>query len=244
MQKKSAIVTGGAQGIGRGIAEALLLAGYGVVIADRDASALKACKKSIAGQGQVVFVKTDVSKEPDVRRMMTAAVTAFGGLDLIVCNAALSNPKNTPVARLTLADWHRTLSVNLTSVFLCAKHAAPLLSKRNGAIVNISSTRALMSEPNTEAYAATKGGVDALTHALAISLGPRVRVNGIRPGWINTRDEKLSKRALAQHPAGRVGTSADISGLVIYLASEQAGFVTGQMFNVDGGMTHKMIYED
>jgi NAD(P)-dependent dehydrogenase (short-subunit alcohol dehydrogenase family) len=122
-----------------------------------------------------------------------------------------------------------------------AKYAAPFLRQAKGAIVNIASTRAMMSEPDSEAYAASKGGVVALTHALAVSLGPDVRVNCISPGWIETRkDAKHSDADRAQHPAGRVGVPQDIAELAAYLIS--AGFVTGQNVVVDGGMTKKMIY--
>jgi NAD(P)-dependent dehydrogenase (short-subunit alcohol dehydrogenase family) len=124
-----------------------------------------------------------------------------------------------------------------------AKHAAPFLRIAKGAIVNIASTRAIQSERNSEAYAASKGGIVALTHALAVSLGPDVRVNCISPGWIETRaDVKHSDAARSQHPAGRVGVPQDIAELADYLIS--AGFVTGQNFVADGGMTTKMIYAD
>jgi NAD(P)-dependent dehydrogenase (short-subunit alcohol dehydrogenase family) len=122
----------------------------------------------------------------------------------------------------------------------------PVLRRAGGAaaIVNIASTRALQSEPNTEAYAASKGGIVALTHALAVSLGPAVRVNCISPGWIDVRASQLSDQDHAQHPVGRVGKPLDIAKLVLFLLSEDAGFITGQNFVVDGGMTRKMIYEE
>jgi NAD(P)-dependent dehydrogenase (short-subunit alcohol dehydrogenase family) len=136
---------------------------------------------------------------------------------------------------------------------LFAKHAAPALKARGGAIVNIASTRALMSEPNTESYAASKGGIVALTHALAASLGPDVRVNCISPGWIDvSRWKKPSKRKPAQlrpedhaqHLAGRVGRPEDIAGLAAYLIGPESSFITGANFVVDGGMTRKMIYAE
>jgi NAD(P)-dependent dehydrogenase (short-subunit alcohol dehydrogenase family) len=144
--------------------------------------------------------------------------------------------------------------VNLTGAFLCARHAAPLLRWRRGAIVNVASTRARQSEPRTEAYSASKGGLVALTHALAVSLGPDIRVNAISPGWIDVSrwgspadaraPETLSAEDHAQHPAGRVGTPEDVAALALWLAGRQAGFVTGQEFTVDGGMTRRMIYQD
>jgi hypothetical protein len=141
--------------------------------------------------------------------------------------------------------------VNLTAAFLFSKHSAALLRKSRGAIVNIASTRALMSEPNTEAYSASKGGIAALTHALALSLGPEVRVNCVSPGWIDVREwRKRSRREKAklsaadhlQHPAGRVGGPEDIASLVSFLVSPEAGFITGANIVADGGMTRKMIY--
>jgi NAD(P)-dependent dehydrogenase (short-subunit alcohol dehydrogenase family) len=123
-----------------------------------------------------------------------------------------------------------------------AKHCAPHLRRARGAIVNIASTRALQSEPNTEAYSASKGGLIALTHALAMSLGPRVRVNCVSPGWI--AHQPVRRKDHAQHPVGRVGHDEDVAGMVAYLLSDTAGFVTAQNFVVDGGMTRKMIYVD
>jgi NAD(P)-dependent dehydrogenase (short-subunit alcohol dehydrogenase family) len=240
---RAAIVTGAARGIGLGIAEGLLADGYGVLVVDVDKQALAGAREAFAGQMQAVFLQSDVSTEAGVRKMVAAAKRRFGGIDLLVCNAALADPVNGPIESLKLADWERRLRINLTSVFLAAKHAAPLLRRRRGAIVNMSSTRALMSEPNTEAYAASKGGIDALTHALAVSLGPEVRVNAIRPGWVATHGTPRSRKAHSQHPVGRVGTPADVAALVRYLGSDAAGFVTGQCFTIDGGMTRKMIYE-
>ena len=166
-------------------------------------------------------------------------------------NAAIARAPRVPVEQLTLESWNRQLGVNLTGAFLMAKHAAPHLRATRGAIVNVASTRALQSEANTEAYSASKGGLVALTHALAMSLGPDVRVNCVSPGWIDVsgwqkrsqrKQVALSAADHAQHPAGRVGTPADIAAMVAYLLSDAAGFVTGQNFVVDGGMTKKMIY--
>jgi NAD(P)-dependent dehydrogenase (short-subunit alcohol dehydrogenase family) len=145
------------------------------------------------------------------------------------------------------------MATNLTGPFLCSKHAIPLLRCVNGTIVNIASTRALQSEPHTEAYSASKGGVVALTHALAVSLGPEIRVNCVSPGWIAVEEwrKKATRKPIAltvndhaQHPAGRVGRPEDVAAMVAWLISAQAGFVTGQNFVVDGGMTRKMIYVD
>jgi len=225
--EKVALVTGGAQGIGR--ATALLLAGRGYQVAVADV------RKS-----EFFFVRTDVSREPSARACIRTVVKRFGRLDALVNNAGLTGPSSGPIERLALKDWDRRIGTNLTGAFLMAKHAVPHLRRARGAIVNIASTRALQSEPDTEAYAASKGGLVALTHALALSLGPEVRVNCISPGWISHKP--VRKKDHAQHPVGRVGAAADVAELVAYLLSDAAGFVTGQNFVIDGGMTKKMIY--
>jgi NAD(P)-dependent dehydrogenase (short-subunit alcohol dehydrogenase family) len=152
--------------------------------------------------------------------------------------------RNKPLGKLALDEWRRVIDVNLTAAFLFARAAEMPLRAHKGAIVLIASSRALMSEANTEAYSASKGGLVALTHALAISLGPDVRVNCISPGWIMTGDyARLKRRDHAQHPAGRVGKPQDIAEMVTFLVeTERSGFVTGANFVVDGGMTRKMIY--
>lgn len=247
--RRVAIVTGGAQGIGKAIAQRLLRDGAAVVIADIDAEAGGQTVAEYASLGPVRFVEADVASEEAVRAMVCTAVDAFGGIDVLVNNTGIGHTK--PVTELTLDEWNRVLAVNLTGIFLCVKHAAPSLRARHGTVVNIASTRALMSEANTEAYSASKGGVVALTHALAVSLGPDVRVNCISPGWIETGDwQKTSRRRTPvhseadrlQHPAGRVGRPEDIAAMVAHLCSPAAGFITAANVVIDGGMTRKMIY--
>lgn len=248
--RRAAVVTGGAQGIGRAIVERFLRDGLSVLIADLDEEACEETLADLQSLGKVNVDVCDVSDEQDVRRAVYSAIEHFGRIDVLVCNAGIPYP-GVPVTELTLEQWHRVIDVNLTGCFLCAKHAADHLRKTGGSIVTIASTRAIQSERNTEPYSASKGGIVALSHALAVSLGPRIRVNCISPGWIATGEwKKRSKRAIpelseedhAQHPAGRVGKPEDVASLAAYLVSEEAGFITGQNFIVDGGMTRKMIY--
>lgn len=251
MKTRIAIVTGGAQGIGRAIAARLLADGYGVLIADIDAEAGREAVEELGSPPGLDFVPTDVADETQVAACVAAAIAHGGRLDAVVNNAAIARAPRVPIERLPLEAWNRQLAVNLTGAFLIAKHAAPHLRATRGAIVNVASTRALQSEADTEPYSASKGGLVALTHALAVSLGPAVRVNCVSPGWIDVSGRrKASRRDPAQlsaadheqHPAGRVGTPEDVAAMVTYLLGDNAGFVTGQNFVVDGGMTKKMIY--
>jgi NAD(P)-dependent dehydrogenase (short-subunit alcohol dehydrogenase family) len=226
--ERVALVTGGARGIGRGTA--LVLAGQGWQVAVAD----------IQRSSDFFYVRTDVASEPAVRACVRAVVKHFGRLDALVNNAGLTGPDDGPIEKLALRDWNRRIGTNLTGAFLMAKHTVPHLRRARGAIVNIASTRALQSEPDTEAYSASKGGLVALTHALGNSLGPEIRVNCVSPGWI--AHTPVRKKDHAQHPVGRVGRDQDVAELVAYLLSDAAGFVTGQNFVIDGGMTKKMIY--
>jgi NAD(P)-dependent dehydrogenase (short-subunit alcohol dehydrogenase family) len=145
---------------------------------------------------------------------------------------------------LTLGEWNRVIGTNLTATFLLVREAEAMLRAAQGAVVTVASTRARQSEPETESYAASKGGLVALTHALAMSLGPEVRVNCVSPGWIHVKSEVPRAEDHAQHPAGRVGTPEDIAALIAWLIGPESGFVTGAEFVSDGGMTRKMIYLD
>ena len=242
-----ALVTGAARGIGLGIAAWLIAEGWQVVLTDLDR--VRGSKVAKVLGDNAWFHGMDVSDEVQVSVGVAEVLGQFGRLDALVCNAAIANPHNITLESLSLAHWNRVLAVNLSGPMLLAKHCAPYLRAHCGAIVNLTSTRAGQSEPDTEAYAASKGGLLALTHALAMSLGPEIRVNAVSPGWIDARDpsvrraEPLSEADHAQHPAGRVGTVEDVAATVSWLLSKNAGFVTGQEFVVDGGMTKKMIYQ-
>lgn len=232
MENKTILIAGGAQGIGRSCVEHFLKSGWNVTAVDIQ------LMESVA---RLEFVSGDTSLEATAQQAVAKTIERFGRLDALINNAGVSTVGKFNVEELPLEEWNRVIGVNLTGCFLMAKYAVPFLRTTKGAIVNIASTRALMSEKDSEAYAASKGGVVALTHALAVSLGPDVRVNCISPGWIETcKEPKHSEADRMQHPAGRVGVPQDVAELANYLIS--AGFVTGQNVVVDGGMTKKMIY--
>ncbi|MDG6080023.1 SDR family oxidoreductase [Erythrobacter litoralis] len=251
--RKTILVTGGGNGIGRAIVMHFHSLGWRVAALDTDREALDELGSAIP-QGDRLFVKCDVGEEDPVADAFRSLDDWLDGdgLDLLVNNAAIADPYCGPLEDLALDEWRRWLDASLTAAFLVSRSAVPFLRKSEGAaIVNISSTRAVMSERESFAYAASKGGIDALTHAMAVSLGPDIRVNAIRPGWIETRDwQKASERSdpehrpqdREQHPVGRVGRPEDIAQAVEYFY--RAGYITGQHLNVDGGMTVKMIYED
>ena len=229
-------------------------AGWRVVGLDKDAEALAELRSALPRESALLLT-CDVGKEGDVTRSFARIEEWLDGtaLDCLVNNAGIADPYCGPLEDLALSDWQSWIDASLTAAFLCSRAAVPLLrrAETGASIVNISSTRAVMSEPECFAYASAKGGLDALTHAMAVSLGPEIRINAIRPGWIETgpwqktgerREANHREKDCDQHPAGRVGTPQDIAEAVEYLHG--AGFITGQHLNVDGGMTRKMIYED
>jgi NAD(P)-dependent dehydrogenase (short-subunit alcohol dehydrogenase family) len=237
-----ALITGGANGIGRAVARHLHATGWSIGIVDLPGSGLR--RVFPAPARNAVLVEGDVREQETATRAVATVLDRFGRIDGLVSNAGIMIRK--PLRRLTLAEWHKVIDTNLTATFLFARAAERQLRLTRGSIVTIASTRAFMSEPDTESYSASKGGLVALTHALAISLGPQVRVNCINPGWIETKNyAALRRKDHTQHPAGRVGKPGDIAEMVAWLLDgERSGFVTGANFTVDGGMTRRMIYEE
>lgn len=255
MSERTAIITGGGAGIGRGIVLHLAGRGWRVVALDRDAGALDELagllpEERLPPEDRLLALTCDVAVEQEVQAAFTRIAEWSPAVHLLVNNAGLASPYSGPLEDLSLERWQGWIDASLTSAFLCSRAAVGLL--RAGApasVVNMSSTRARQSEPDTYAYAAAKGGLSALTHAMAVSLGPDIRVNAVLPGWIETGPwQKSADRAepdhspkdREQHPVGRVGTVDDIAATVEWLAD--AGFVTGQEIVVDGGMSRRMIY--
>jgi len=242
---KTVIITGAANGIGKGIALHYAMKGANIVVADIDEKAGIETVSLIKGQGKnAIFVQTDVRREEDIIRLMKISFKTYGGIDILINNAGKGLFKSP--YDLTLEEWDDLINTNLRSVFLCSREAAKYMrqNKYGGSIVNIASTRAIMSEPNSEAYAATKGGIVALTHALAASLSKdKITVNCISPGWIETGDyAQLRPIDHEQHLSRRVGKPEDIARACLYLTAKENDFVTGINLIVDGGMTRKIIY--
>ncbi|WP_375444102.1 SDR family oxidoreductase [uncultured Fibrella sp.] len=246
---KTVIITGAGQGIGRATAEFLLNHQYAVSLWDEDSEALAEAEAALSSaHPNAQFVLCDVANEQSVQRAIKQTSKQFGRIDALVNNAAIMQEKS--IDDLTFDEWNRAIGVNLTGMFLCAKYAVPHLREQHGTIISLCSTRAFQSEPDTFGYSASKGGIFALTHSLAMSLGPQVRANCISPGWIdvsglkkgNVEPEKLRPVDHSQHPVGRVGRPDDIARMILFLLDEANDFITGQNFIVDGGMTRKMIY--
>lgn len=245
--QRAVIVTGAAHGIGKAIAAAYAGQGCAVCLCDMDEAAARTEAEAIEKQGgRALPYALDLRDAEAIPAMFRAAFDAFGRLDVLVNNAGVGCFR--PMAELTVAEWDSILNTNLRAAFFCAQAFAALPAEPgvSRSIVNIASTRWLQSEPGSEAYAASKGGLVSLTHALSLSLAPQhITVNAISPGWIETRDyASLRPSDHAQHPSGRVGTPDDIAGLCLFLTSPQNNFINGQNFVADGGMTKKMIYEE
>jgi NAD(P)-dependent dehydrogenase (short-subunit alcohol dehydrogenase family) len=251
LKDRVAIVTGGAKGIGRGIAKVFLQEGAKVVIADWDRETGEVTAETFRGEGgEVLFVHCDVSDEAQVKGMVEKSVATFGRIDILVNNAGVGVYK--PVLETTSEDWDRCLAVNLKGAFLCAKYAIPHMQEAGkGAIVNISSVHAHATVNGVAPYAASKGGMTALTRNMAIDYGPAIRVNAIAPGWVLTPliqsifdsyDDPAEQQRLVEERQvmKRIGRPEDIGYAAAFLASDEAGFITGTQLFVDGGLTAQL----
>ena len=223
MRGKVAVVTGGARGIGRAIAEAFKARGALVEVIDK-----------LPNDG----FQGDLADEAALRAFAAQVIQTHGHVDYLINNAMLTHGG---LQSCGYDEFNEVLRVGVTAPYfltrLLMEHFNP-----GAAIVNLSSTRYLMSQQNTESYSAAKGGITALTHALAVSLSGRVRVNAVAPGWIDTTGGRFSAADHLQQPVGRIGTPDDIVNAVLFLCGEESGFITGQVLTVDGGMTKRMIY--
>ncbi len=225
---KNILITGASSGIGKQIAKKLRKK-YKIINLDIQENTLE----------DIEFYKCDLSNKQELLETINKIKKKFSTLYALINNAAIFSSK--PIEEQDLDEWEKIISVNLTAPYILSKEFSLLLQESFGHIINISSTRAFMSEKSTEAYSASKGGINSLTHALAISLS-NVKVNSISPGWINTDENYIpTKEDNSQHPSKRVGNPNDIVHMVNFLLKNR-GFITASNFVIDGGMTKKMIY--
>lgn len=224
-EDKVAVITGGAGGIGRETAEAFRRQGAHVAVIDMEKNE---------------YFTGDIGKQTVLESFAEKVLRDFGHVDFLVNNAMKSQGG---MDTCSYEAFQYALQVGVTAPFYLTKLFSDHLGQ-DASIVNISSTRAFMSQPNTESYSAAKGGITALTHAMAVTLAGKARVNAIAPGWIDTQNSCLESADQFQHPVKRVGIPKDIADMVLFLCSEHSGFITGQTFTVDGGMTRQMIYHN
>ena len=224
-ENKVVVVTGGAKGIGRAIAEEFRKAGAIVCVIDLLEND---------------YYSGDLAEQSVLENFARRVIADYGHLDYLINNAL---PLMKGLDTCSYEEFNYALRVGVTAPFYLTKLFAPYFAP-GAAIVNISSSRDRMSQPQTESYTAAKGGISALTHALAVSLQGKVRVNSISPGWIETQGATWEGPDAAQHPAGRVGNPLDIAHMVLFLCSDKAGFITGENICIDGGMTRQMIYHN
>lgn len=222
-QNKIAVVTGGAGGIGKCICEEFLKQGASVCVIDK--------------QDNPFFVG-DIGDGQTLEQFARQVIDRFGQVDYLVNNAP---PPFKGIDHCGYDEFNEALRVGVSAPYLLTRLFLPHFTAE-ASVVNISSSRDRMSQPFTESYSAAKGGIHALTHALAVSLAGRVRVNSVSPGWIDTQNGGYNGADVTQHPAGRIGTPLDIANMVLYLCSDKARFITGENICIDGGMTRQMIY--
>lgn len=252
LEDKVAIVTGGSNGIGRGIAKLFSKEGAKVVVADVDSEAGKQTVKDLENEGtKVYFHQTDISKEEDVKSLINFVRKEFGRLDVLVNNAGINFRK--PVHETSLEEWNKLMSINLTGAFLCSKYAIPEMQKQdNASIINMASWHAETTITRLAAYASAKGGLTALTRQMALDYGKdQIRVNAVGPGTVQTpllektfesleNPDEAFKESLEFNPMGRFGTVEDIAKTCLFLASDDSQFVSGQTIYVDGGQINKV----
>ncbi|MHC1684732.1 MAG: SDR family NAD(P)-dependent oxidoreductase [Clostridiaceae bacterium] len=241
---KVVLVTGGASGIGKSISSRYLKLGAAVIIADIDEEAGKRLEEEfLEGGYKAFFYKIDLKNSEKIKEMFEVITSKYRKVDILINNAGIGG--FTPLLDITVEQWDTVINTNLRATFIASQQFAKLnQGTKYGRIINVSSTRHLMSEPNSEAYAASKGGIVSLTHALALSLSnENITVNSISPGWIqNTNYENLTELDHKQHPSLRVGKPDDIARACLFLTDEDNDFINGENIVIDGGMTKKMIY--
>lgn len=224
-ENKTVVVTGGARGIGKCICEEFEKQGAEVCVFDVNEND---------------YFTGDLAKKEDLERFVKKVISEHGHVDYLINNAA---PLMRGISSAGYEDFEYALKVGVTAPFYLSKLFMPYFAP-GACIINISSSRDRMSQPETESYTAAKGGISALTHAMAVSLAGKVRVNSISPGWIDTSFKEYEGADALQQPAGRVGNPLDIANMVLFLCSKKAGFITGENICIDGGMTKQMIYHD
>ncbi|WP_435195526.1 SDR family NAD(P)-dependent oxidoreductase [Natronomonas sp. EA1] len=238
-----AVVTGSTRGIGAGVAKRLAREGARVVVTGRTREAGAATVAAIEAEGgEAVFVEADMRDPEEIAALFDATVEAYGSLDVLVNNAGVET--NTAVDEATMDDWAFVVETDFRSFWLCAREAADRMDE--GAIVNTSSNHAFLTTPELFPYNAVKAGINGMTRAMALDLGPHIRVNTVNPGWVaiertmGEMDDEYRAHLESIHPVGRIGTPEDVAAAVAYLASDEAGFVTGANLLVDGGRTAVM----
>lgn len=241
---KRVFITGGAHGLGQAMVEAFAAQGNKVAFCDIN----EAGGEDVAAATSTLFMPCDVCDKDALERCLQRLADEWGDIDVVINNVGVGNFK--PITEVTVEDFDRVIATNLRSAFITsrflARHRESNGNTAYGRIVNLCSSRYLMSEPGTEGYAASKGGIYSLTHALSISLAPyRITVNAIAPGWIHVNeDEVLRPEDHDFHPSRRVGEPGDIARMALFLCEEKNDFVNGQTITVDGGVTRKMIYPE
>ena len=241
---KRVFITGGAHGLGQAMVEAFAAQGNKVAFCDIN----EAGGEDVAAATGTLFMPCDVCDKDALEHCLQRLADEWGDIDVIINNVGVGNFK--PITEVTVEDFDRVIATNLRSAFITsrflARHRESNGNRAYGRIVNLCSSRYLMSEPGTEGYAASKGGIYSLTHALSISLAPyHITVNAIAPGWIHVNeDEVLRPEDHDFHPSQRVGEPGDIARMALFLCEEKNDFVNGQTITVDGGVTRKMIYPE